>query len=207
MYINLRSAREIELRTSKHYKYNTSRSILSTNATTHGHSARFREIPKYGGSFLIINNCEIRGVKSPCYNGDFVLHLHLNDEEVEEFKASPKQCWQSEDPVQCKKRFDEEFKRKVSVRMKSRITISELTLEMYKATISSLMHVINCFSKHASLPGVQCKKDFKQNCSWLRIPELLDKGDVPHAYQHVLNDNTTAYRDVPHESEDITFDS
>ncbi|KAF8789579.1 hypothetical protein HNY73_007509 [Argiope bruennichi] len=92
---------------------------------------------------------------------DFVLHLYLNDEEVEEYNVRRKQCLESENPVKCKKCLDEEFKRKVSERMKSRTTISDLTLQMYKTTISSLMHVINCFSKHAGLPDVQCKNDFK----------------------------------------------
>ncbi|KAF8763636.1 hypothetical protein HNY73_021800 [Argiope bruennichi] len=116
---------------------------------------------------------------------DFVLHLYLNDDEVEEYN------------------------KKVSERMKSRTTISELTLEMYKATISSLMHVLNCFSKHAGLPDVQCKNDYKQNCIWVRIPEILDcniindKGDIPHAYQPVLNDNTGTYRDAHAESADF----
>ncbi|GIY85229.1 hypothetical protein CEXT_90101 [Caerostris extrusa] len=45
---------------------------------------------------------------------------------------------------------------------------------MYKATISSVLYIMNNFSKHTGLPDVQCKNDFKQQCTWIRIPELFD---------------------------------
>ncbi|GIY47595.1 hypothetical protein CEXT_781061 [Caerostris extrusa] len=58
--------------------------------------------------------------------------------------------------------------------MRSRTNISDLTKEMYKATISSVLYIINNFSKHTGLPDVQCKNDFKQQCTWIRIPDVLD---------------------------------
>ncbi|GIY63758.1 hypothetical protein CDAR_75711 [Caerostris darwini] len=58
--------------------------------------------------------------------------------------------------------------------MRSRTNISDLTKEMYKATISAVLYTMNNFSKHTGLPDVQCKNDFKQNCTWIRIPEILD---------------------------------
>ncbi|GIY71473.1 hypothetical protein CDAR_249131 [Caerostris darwini] len=45
---------------------------------------------------------------------------------------------------------------------------------MYKATISSVLYIINNFSKHTGLPNVQCKNYFNQNCTWIRNPEVLD---------------------------------
>ncbi|GIY04959.1 hypothetical protein CDAR_565081 [Caerostris darwini] len=105
---------------------------------------------------------------------EFLLHLYLNDEEVDECNVRREQCWEDEDPIKCKKNLDDEFKKRVSERMRSRTNISDLTKEMYKATISSVLYIINNFSKHTGLPDVQCKNDFKQQCTWIRIPDVLD---------------------------------
>ncbi|GIY62496.1 hypothetical protein CDAR_495221 [Caerostris darwini] len=82
---------------------------------------------------------------------EFLLHLYLNDEEVDEYNVRRKQCWEAEDPLKCKKTLDEEFNKKVSDRMRSRTNISDLTKETYKATISSVLYIINNFSKHTGL--------------------------------------------------------
>ncbi|GIY47594.1 uncharacterized protein CEXT_781051 [Caerostris extrusa] len=34
---------------------------------------------------------------------EFLLHLYLNDEEVDEYNVRRKQCWEDEDPIKCKK--------------------------------------------------------------------------------------------------------
>lgn len=117
---------------------------------------------------------------------DLMIKLYLSDEEIKTYEARRQMCWESEDPIKCKNDLDDEYVKLISTRQENKSNIPDITLGLYKASISALIYIIEKFSLLTGLPDVQCKMSEKENATWIRVPErIVCINDTVMAHQQV----------------------
>lgn len=107
----------------------------------------------------------------------FLLHLYLTEDETAEYENRRKICWEQVDPIECKKKLDEEYRKIVFDRLQKTHANNyedDFAMKMYVSGVQALVWLVKNFAEYAGLSDVQCKTDYNNKVTWLRIPQVIE---------------------------------